>query len=1738
MQAQERPDDDEDDLASEGTGVSGALMPRMPESHQMHPPLDSQGEVEAAAAEQAMDELANPALEPAAREEGEFPASEDTGATPRELQWRDHGGPPMSPIAAESTQDQSRRFSLTSQPSLEEVHTPPDDLLPLEPELEAVLPPVDAPPPLVLAAPPPMMPPPSLPMTGAAGGVYAEQRSTGPLDGRHTGSVGSEDMADRRVSQGSTATFEPPKEAAEAMQNLTAALQDTEIIGEASVVEATQLIGDGSELEASQFEAPEAEEAPSFADGIMNEGEQEAEDAPLLQHRGGASSGTSSPSHQRREVYATGQMAEIAGLLNETQYNGCKCIIESCEADGNYVVRIVDEGDAAAFTLKLRGDHLIVTPVDAEKPLHEEAGGDVAVPMGSAEPEPMGEPEAESEDDHAEEGMKEAFSRVSFNRQQSGVRQGILDAFAKYTRLVVRWPCGFIVFYAILVIACCAALWRPIDLDEDLSSFVRADGDAMRNRDAFSLALEEQNTDDASRRLKEIPENGTFGDSVSEEQRRLQQTFGSPEWFKRELVLVYEAKDGNILDERALRDIQHFELRLRDLPEFQELCQQHVTGVADKWGCDPGESLAAFVWPTQLPGNASNHERSLLWDGRGKEALQMPVVIAYLETAYGNGMRSRDLYRFLPSSFEEGNIYEATPRYADRAKTSFTFVLTYSYSSWTATESKNGMSAMKEKYEKAVTGPIYDFLTENVDSYEYIRIYYSGDVILSHETTEALKSDIMWAIGSLLYVTCYIYVHNRSLLLSLGSFFIIFTSVPLAYVMVPAAKTTFASLMSVFLITVIDIDIIFVFNDFWEQSVTYRSLEMRLAWMLLRAGKSCLATSLTTSVSFFANLASALQPLREFGLFMGMCVMNVYILALLFLPPLVALQEKMKGRSNGLSSKVAASAGSDSEAEEPLVGEAKPKKKKGMLPECCRKKPKKKPHEERTYLVLSALVEAISRFPSLVVFLTLGLVAMFVWGMITGFELDTSLPEIFPPDHNQVAGKEALGDFSTMTVFTELPQRTNRNDGAFCDPRGRHPGANDTSTLSCLMHWCHADASLEGPLDQVALAGAESQSLEGSCFRSPTRRLDDATNAYEREMGFGWDVCNAVQVGSRFAITGNAVRLPSTEELATTWTEMIHSTFNTSVLSPESFFTSNSDPLVIEEWETGEVAVTRLLTGSSTEARWGTERLLDAGLTLCEVDIFCFISVKACEFPDWMKFYNFNMSIGLATAGTVVPGQTPIPSPVTATPAPPPVTPAPQRLLRPGATQLPNTLHASWFLQPGASKPVSRKSLGRRTQVAADDQIDVDVVYGIRPLKSTPVVGAPDELWSYDPNFEPDNPWAQRGMMAMCEEAINWQDPFELWVMDYSCWIMDFKRWLEVRGSRFPTRDFQREVSIWYSSNDEHEANMWFEDGLVKAAKMTFWVDVATDTEADSALDYMKFWDTFISHINVETSVTANSAFHTAQKWVQAEAQVAIVSSTIDTVIIESGVSWFGILLFTGDPMLALLVLVLILGNICGLAFFMITIMDWTIGPIEVIFIVVFLGFSVTYGLHTSHNYSAARSNDAAVIFNEKLAWRRRHRKDAHDEKKCATEVRMALKKNKGVRKARTRSAILEVGGAIMSSTISTVGSSLFLLFCTLNIFISLGCVVIAVTTLSILFTLISLPAVLMLFGPGPDPWYKKYPKKAVKALLGGKQKATSKDDGSPRQPFVEPEGAREEEFEEAAEAPTSVVAEDEEEEE
>lgn len=91
------------------------------------------------------------------------------------------------------------------------------------------------------------------------------------------------------------------------------------------------------------------------------------------------------------------------------------------------------------------------------------------------------------------------------------------------------------------------------------------------------------------------------------------------------------------------------------------------------------------------------------------------------------------------------------------------------------------------------------------------------------------------------------------------------------------------------------------------------------------------------------------------------------------------------------------------------------------------------------------------------------------------------------------------------------------------------------------------------------------------------------------------------------------------------------------------------------------------------------------------------------------------------------------------------------------------------------------------------------------------------------------------------------------------------------------------------------------------------------------------------------------------------------------------------------------------------------------------------------------------------------------------------------------IRLARTRLAVMRVGAAILSSGFTTLGCSAFLLLGVMRIFAKLGGVVITVTLLSILCSLVVLPAAIILFGPPLEPWYMPYLKRFARRLRGDK---------------------------------------------
>jgi len=204
----------------------------------------------------------------------------------------------------------------------------------------------------------------------------------------------------------------------------------------------------------------------------------------------------------------------------------------------------------------------------------------------------------------------------------------------------------------------------------------------------------------------------------------------------------------------------------------------------------------------------------------------------------------------------------------------------------------------------------------------------------------------------------------------------------------------------------------------------------------------------------------------------------------------------------------------------------------------------------------------------------------------------------------------------------------------------------------------------------------------------------------------------------------------------------------------------------------------------------------------------------------------------------------------------------------------------------------------------------------------------------------------------------------------------------------------------------------------------------------------MALWDDYLDNFNAQAVRYTRGAFHTSDLWVRIEAQRQLVESTVLTIVIVLILAFCGMLVFTCNFILSALVVVCTLQVIFGLAFFIAVIMKWPIGPVEVIALIVFIGYAVTYSLHIAHKFGSheALSEDVHGFLD--------------------------------IRTNRVTFALKRLGTAAIGSAATTFGCSAFLLGCQLTIFNKLGGVVMAVTVMSILTALGTLPAVLMVIGP------------------------------------------------------------------
>lgn len=1306
----------------------------------------------------------------------------------------------------------------------------------------------------------------------------------------------------------------------------------------------------------------------------------------------------------------------------------------------------------------------------------------------------------------------------------------------QYCRLVERRPCCLMFLYVVILAVLMGALYRPLAVNTDFSAFIQADGEAARSREAYMIALGEKKGPNGrrlgvlpsaenesllflgedSRLLDDFPELQPLADEGEPLDRRLASLKLVNE---NTLTLIYEAVDGDAFDERALKEIRDFEVRLRNLPGWQRLCGEK-TVESHRYKCDPGMSISAYAWPTlemteETDASAkAQHGFVMRFDGHGNDHLAVPAMLAYLQS---NDKASHDLERYFPTDYAPPSMNglggTANP---PSIRSTFSFAILLTTEAGSASALKAGLQGIKDEYRQFIKEEVYPVLQDAKDDLQHVRVYYYGTVITQHEVELTLHEDLMWAIGSFLFVLLYLRLHTRSTLVSICSLLLVTISVPLAYVLLPDVTLTSASFLALFLIIGIGSDVVFVFSDFWAQSediVKGRVLRDRLSWTIMHAGRNCLCTSLTTSASFFANLASVLQPLREFGMFLGLCVISVFLLVLLFIPPLLTVSESWCRRRRKVEP-MQSSGEMAAIVPLPLEDVTRldvPATQAGGEQLDSRGRPLRKSWTETLLLLLFRCVAAC---PCFVVLTAAVATLVFVIGVSIAAEVDQGVPDFFPPGHNQLEVTRLQDDFATVEVLKSCAMKPR---AVVCpvesvemkiaedpNPWGEEGKCRIFgSSRHCDMHWCEAAFSEQTSSSSSGKQPADvDRALQGKCFRGPTLRSQGGTyvDSDQESLRYSASGCDQIDVQHRLARRS----FPGSE-----WTQLWDDLLREMVAPVQVHSFDNIDiwktlePLVLEDWETGRVETSNFIRAPT--------RRLDMEIpvtgTTCVVQTFCFFDSPWCDMPAmdssrWIPMPGLNLTTPAALTRRL----------------------SPEGDESQDVDEEAPALAMAW---PARALMAAQKGL-----VPSQKRVFVEVVWGIRPPTYTPLLGELQEAWSVDPTFDLSNPWAQRAVYSVCTDY-----PEDLLVItgqdEGRCFIKKFREFNLGKGLPFPSRALDDEILPWYYGDVLAPGDLWFIDGVVKAAKVAFKINMAKDAGAQNLLDYKARWDKFITERNDAAGFTGSRAFHTAQAWVSAEAEVAVVDSTVATIAISATCGWFGTLVFTWDPLLATLVLVVVLGVISGLSFFIVSIMGWLLGPVEVIALVIFVGYSVTFSLHVAHIYheeacrkekkapptkkvvpagagqsqpdptSRPRDPDNESSDDDEEFERDRQAECVivggaqQDEKPKPTSSEQAAAPIEeppllegaqpeaplsaaDLRREWAKTAVTRVGCATIGSAVSTLGASMFLLFCTMRIFMKLGAVVMVVTALSGMAGLVVLPALLILIGPGPGLWHER----------------------------------------------------------
>mmetsp|Transcript_25377 Transcript_25377/g.46000 ORF Transcript_25377/g.46000 Transcript_25377/m.46000 type:complete len:1626 (+) Transcript_25377:95-4972(+) len=1178
---------------------------------------------------------------------------------------------------------------------------------------------------------------------------------------------------------------------------------------------------------------------------------------------------------------------------------------------------------------------------------------------------------------------------------------------------MIHCPILFCNLTLILMLPLLGLMWPGFEVNNDMAAFLEADSESNSIRAAFLGALPFRDPNDGGRRLAQ-PRELMVGYMSAVDPETM---------FKiSSIQVLYEAPsdlaDG-LLNSRFLEFMQKSELALRDGKLWQELCvEKSDSGLHTL--CDPGFSLANAAFPTKVlpPDGEESKEANGVADsdavmqrlnGRGRKAMVKEVTRSILEAD------PVVLEQILPQKYQIGD-----PILSVRSNFYFNMVCGTIHQG--ASERGKELKKIRDLWNEFIDQELYPKLLKFVkeaDKEFGVKVVFGGSGLDTYQLMGTLMNDIFMAIGSVVFIICYLTLHAGSPILSCGAMFLTVLAIPAAFIVSSnlsgSPEVTGASFLSLFLISGLGADVVLVFVAFWEASKSACDEDdypARVKYLYHHAGLACLATTMTTAASFFANLASVLRALRSFGFFMGMCILLAYFNLLIGMPALLVINERTKRRIRRMLS----SSGSSS---------------------CGSRSAKVGRFSFTDRLLIPGGAYCFAAF-------TISVVVCAIW-TASVVQVDAGVPKMYPEGHNLNDVVEAYSKYApSEEAFT--------NDKVqFCNVQKYH---DKDLFKKCLLHQCQI--SIAGDLEILGTSGLDptGKPQDASCKCMPPEKSVPASRCFEAKPGNASSKTYMLKVQTR--IVGDF-----TESAMESWYKSkefqdfvyqaalrhnpgskqhtaLANGFDTAAQYNDIPKIESLRVLSQEYWETGELF--------QLPYRVFEAYLLPAVVTettsLCVAEEICYCGAAQCMFTgdDLLKrgpreSYWMDVTIPAAPERQLQVSKRPLP----AWPA-----------VQPPAVQSPAFQHAG----------------GRRL----GGTVQVSLVWGLKVSASAPLLGKLEKAWEFAEDFRAESPHTQRVLFGACEHAKKEED---LLVASHNCWIEAFRSRLRGQGKPFPvpSTQFYQELANFgqqapvLSSGLLAKNFMWLDEaGMLKATFSEFQVRVGYNTASTGQImTYKELWDDFVETLNGDAPPEVGDTWHTSRLWIRAEAESAIVGSTVNTLLVSVGFGFLGALCFTQmDFVLSMFVVLSVTGVTICLAWFMIAVMGWLVGAIEVLGLIVFVGYSITYSLHIAHKYQEHMDQS-----DKSLTKKERRREAVSHTMKC-------------------------MAGAVVGSAVTTLGSSFFLFFCTLVIFVKLATVLFAVTFFAMVFATVGLPAALLVCGPTSHPgisWFVQIAQKTISAL-------------------------------------------------